>query len=119
MTKRNYFLMALLSIVVFAVAAFAYIQVVPSTDDKAMPGNAREISIDTVKKHNQPNDCWAVVGVKVYNLTTLINSNPNDSTFRYVCGTNATEALGADIASDNTKKLFNKIEPYYIGIVAP
>lgn len=44
-----------------------------------------------VAKHATPEDCWAIVGGDVYDLTTWVERHPGGSTIiKSLCGTDAT-----------------------------
>lgn len=53
-----------------------------------------EISVEELSKHDSAADCWSVVGGKVYDLTSYVNSHPGGSgAISALCGKDATQAF--------------------------
>ena len=119
MQKKSYIVVIVVTLLSVALAVYSVSRTATSDMDQALPGSTKEITVDIVQAHNQPDDCWIIVGAKVYNVTLFNSANPDDTRFRNVCGTNATNALGADSPNAQVKQLLNDIEPYYIGIIVP
>ena len=54
------------------------------------------LSSQEIAKHNNANDCWMVIGGKVYDVTNVINSHPGGAvTILNHCGQESTTAFNA------------------------
>jgi cytochrome b involved in lipid metabolism len=82
-------------------------------------GSANEITFDDVRQHNQPDNCWLVVSSKVYGMTPYLAGHPTNTTYSTLCGTDATLQLIPDAPSEQSAKILEQIQPYYIGIITP
>ena len=49
--------------------------------------SSKIFSVDTVKTHNQKNDCWAIIEENVYDLTSWVSRHPGGAkAIIYLCG---------------------------------
>ncbi len=59
-----------------------------------IPGNA--YSLSEVANHNDANSCWAVIGNRVYDLTSWISIHPGgDVDILSLCGKNGTDVFNS------------------------
>ena len=70
------------------------------------------ISLEEVKKHNNPKDAWIAIHGKVYNITKWIPKHPGGNIILNGIGKNATRMFDAIGHPSYTKKILKK---YYIG----
>jgi cytochrome b involved in lipid metabolism len=88
---------------------------VTATSIKAAPNTTKSITLETVKAHNKPTDCWLVVNRKVYNLTALISQQPaSASRVIPMCGKDASQAFNALYAGQEST---NNLAQYQIGVI--
>jgi cytochrome b involved in lipid metabolism len=116
--KRSYIILLILGVA--SIGFFASVKYYSS--QKKLPevtSTTSEVTMANVALHNTADNCWIIIGQKVYSMTSFNTSHPDDATFAKLCGTNATSALKADIASAESDALLKKIQSYYIGIIVP
>ncbi|KAK0653102.1 hypothetical protein B0T16DRAFT_490827 [Cercophora newfieldiana] len=71
---------------------------------------ATTVSLEDVRKHNQPDDLWLVLHNKVYNVTAYLQEHPGgDAILKEVAGTDATEGfeeVGHSLEANDALKEF-------------
>ena len=80
---------------------------------------AQEITLAAVAQHSTAQNCWIILGQKVYSLTSYNVNHPTDTTYASICGTDATDTLNASTPSATSAALQTKLQPYFIGVVVP
>lgn len=119
MKRANIVLLTFATIVICGFAYIVYSQARDKSQEALLPGNATEITPDQVAKHSSLESCWIIIGQKVYNLTPYLSMHPDDTTYKEVCGTDATTKLAGNIPSKQSLELQKFISAYYIGILVP
>ena len=82
----------------------------PTSAPTSTPSNSG-IAFSTVKQHNKSSDCWMVIGGKVYNVTSYVNSHPGGDAIVQGCGQDATQMF----ANEHSKKTYSLLSRYYVG----
>lgn len=59
------------------------------------PITERIISLEEVRLHDQPNDCWTVINDRVYDITSFLRTHPGGSIIRLAAGRDATSLYQA------------------------
>jgi len=70
-----------------------------------------------VAKHNSANDCWMIIGGRVYNVTSTINSHPGGSRaiLKY-CGQDGTVGFQTkDYGPNHSSTAYSLLSNYLIG----
>lgn len=76
------------------------------------------ISIEEVRLHNKSEDCWTVVGKKVYDVTSFVNRHPAGSAaIKEMCGKNASEDFLGEHAGQREPEMW--LEKLVIGRLKP
>lgn len=76
------------------------------------PTTLPEYSLDTVKNHDDPDDCWVAIDGKVYNFTSYIDNHEDDSAdLQDLCGSDGSDEY--DDIDDDDKP--NSLTSYKIG----
>ncbi len=85
------------------------------TKDNLSP--KKTISLEEVKKHNQPNDCWLIIDNKVYNVTDFNNHPGGRIAIENYCGQDATNAFQTKGFKNqpHSQKAKNLLENFYLG----
>ncbi len=82
----------------------------------AAPNTTKPITLNAVKTHKSPTDCWTIVNRKVYNLTAWISQHPGGSSrIIAMCGKDASAAFNAQHAGQGSPN--TNLAEYQIGIV--
>jgi len=111
----------LVGIVIYFLSAFnnSKSKVINDNQVKPQPTQTTQtLTQPEVAKHNNPQDCWIIVGKKVYNVTEFLQLHPGgESRIIPFCGKDATEAFrtqgGEGSHSEQAQK---QLENYYLGI---
>ena len=88
-----------------------------SVDDlTGISGPRIVVTMDELKKHDQPDDCWMAIRGKVYNVTSYIDYHPGGvEELMRGAGTNATELFDETHSYVNYETLLQKC---YVGRLA-
>ena len=87
-------------------------------------GKSLILSIQEVAKHNSQLDCWMLISVKVYNITSYFGSHPGGSgAMTATCGKDATTAYltkdpyatSSGNRSSHSSRAVSLLDNYYIG----
>lgn len=116
MKKHSFLIFATVSTMLFAGSVFYY---VGHRQNDAPPSTTEEITASALAAHNQPTDCWILVGAKVFSMTRYLASHPDDTIYKPYCGQSATEQLLGVSPSKDAQKVSDQLSPYYIGIIVP
>jgi len=76
-----------------------------------------KFSVEEVRNHNKPSDCFVIFENKVYDITKYIESHDKFMDIRGWCGENITKDFKtkAGLGRDHKKSTYNTLEKYYIG----
>lgn len=126
MNKESFFSIAgvviIITIIIFSLNKFNKNNLYQNNQIKPTENivyNNKKISLDEVKKHNQPNDCWLIIDKKVYNVSDYKDHPGGKKLIENFCGQDATNAF-------NTKGIKNKprstqalliLENFYLGVL--
>ena len=72
------------------------------TDTKAAE-TAKTITAETVAQHKTKDDCWTIVGGKVYDITQYVPQHPGGDEILRACGVDGTSLFTQRTTSDGQK----------------
>ncbi len=80
------------------------------------PGTAKTYTLEDVKEHNTPDDCWMMFEGKVYDLTEYIRHHDVYMDIRDWCGTDMTEDFKtkAGVGRDHMEGSYTLLERFEI-----
>lgn len=82
-------------------------------DLSGVQGPLKQVTIEELKKHNQPNDCWLCIRGKVYNVTEYMDYHPGGAEeLMRGAGTDATKLFDDTHCYVNYQSLLQKC---YVG----
>lgn len=85
-------------------------------DLSGIKGPRIEVTLEELKKHDQPDDCWMAIRGKVYNVTDYLDYHPGGiEELLRGAGTNATELFDEAHSYVNYETLLQKC---YVGRLA-
>lgn len=116
---KRYLPFAIAGLVLSVIFGLSTVYYISHKTNSETTGVTEEITLKDVQQHNQPENCWIIIGTRVYSLTRYIAAHPEDSMYKSLCGSNATDALVGVNPSKDSQKIFDKLGPYYIGIIVP
>jgi cytochrome b involved in lipid metabolism len=96
----------------------------PETQPASSSQRMRTYSTADVAKHNNANDCWTIIGEKVYDLTSYVPRHPGGDEILRACGNDGTSlfesrqsADGENIGSGqpHSPNAQQQLESLYIG----
>ncbi len=90
-----------LTILAIILAVFGILRIAPS--GKVVNQNINKYSFEEVEKHDFKENCWILVGKKVYDITLLLSNFPN---LKDKCGKN----IKVKEFSSETLKILEKYE---------
>jgi cytochrome b involved in lipid metabolism len=84
------------------------------------PSPPMRFSLDEIARHDQPADCWLLIGGRVYDVTSYIASHPAPRrTITDYCGGESTEAFETkERGRPHSSRAKQLLETYFIGNVA-
>lgn len=118
-SRANILLLALAAIIIAGFASVVAYKTLYTPSEESSSSTANEITLANVSQHTTPESCWLVIGQKVYNMTPYITAHTDETTYKDLCGTDATLKLAGDSPNKQSEKLQKTISPYYIGILVP
>lgn len=89
-----------------------------------LPSSQITLNLAEISKHNSQSDCWLLINVKVYDITSYFGSHPGgDSRMAATCGKDATAAYAtqnprstsSNGRSAHSSKAENMLDNYYVG----
>lgn len=124
---RKYFIIIIIVAVIILLGLFFYNRYVGEIISfEKPPQNIQTEETETpltytseqVSVHSAEDDCWMIVGDKVYDVTQYIPFHPGGKMILGGCGKDATELFMTRPTNLNTphpEEAFQKLEDYYIG----
>lgn len=83
-------------------------------NDQDPIGESQEFTLETVKQHATTDNCWVIIGQRVYNITPIANNETYGLT-QYCGNIFPTEQISAK----DIQKFNSLIEPHMLGVLAP
>ncbi|XP_008793730.1 cytochrome b5-like [Phoenix dactylifera] len=78
-----------------------------------MGSDAKVYTLEDVSKHNSNEDCWLIIGGKVYNVTKFLEDHPGgDEVLLSATGKDATDDF-EDVGHSTTARAM--MDEYYVG----
>ncbi|KAJ9154049.1 hypothetical protein P3X46_027427 [Hevea brasiliensis] len=82
-----------------------------------MGGEGKVFTLAQVSEHNNPNDCWLIIGGKVYDVTNFLEDHPGgDEVLLSATGKDATDDFEDVGHSTSAREMMDK---YYVGEIDP
>lgn len=94
------------------------------TDTNKSSADAQVYSVGEINRHAAADDCWTIIGSKVYDITKYISSHPGGEAILAACGTDGTtlfntrtDSNGETIGSGtpHSETAFKILGNYFIG----
>lgn len=95
-----------------------------TSDLAATTEEVQQVTIDQVEDHNSEDDCWTVVGDKVYDITSYVSRHPGGDEILRACGEDGTSlflerrdengrAVGSGTAHSSSAQ--SQLEQFFVG----
>ncbi|OAY55416.1 cytochrome b5 [Manihot esculenta] len=82
-----------------------------------MGGEGKVFTLAQVSEHNNPKDCWLVIGGKVYDVTKFLEDHPGgDEVLLSATGKDATDDF-EDVGHSTSAR--EMMDQYYVGEIDP
>ncbi|OAY28215.1 cytochrome b5 [Manihot esculenta] len=82
-----------------------------------MGGEGKVFTLAQVSEHNNPKDCWLIIGGKVYDLTKFLEDHPGgDEVLLSATGKDATDDF-EDVGHSTSAR--EMMDQYYVGEIDP
>lgn len=93
---------------------------VPSINEaaEAQPEAHGAFTMEEIASHSTAEDCWLLIGGKVYDVTDFVAAHPGGQAILEGCGTDATllyETRPMGSGTPHSEKARQRLEEYYIG----
>lgn len=80
--------------------------------------SSRAITLEEVRRHNVPSDCWTVVGSEVFDVTSFVYRHPAGSpAIKEMCGKNSSEEFLDEHSGQREPEMW--LDKLKIGTLAP